>query len=88
MLEREIVVTVADGLHARPAAEFVRLSAAHTGAVSVRTTQGAAVDAASILSVMMLGVDAGDRVIVAAEGVEAPALLERLAAVLDPTAGG
>ena len=84
MVERVITVTAAAGLHARPAAEFVRLASAHAGVVEVRATGRAPIDGASILGIMTLGVDRGESIVVAVDGPGGEALLDRLAAVLDP----
>ncbi|MFI8594493.1 HPr family phosphocarrier protein [Microbacterium sp. NPDC078428] len=84
MAERTVIVTAAEGLHARPAAEFVRLAHAHPGAVVVRAPGREPVDGASILGVMTLGVDRGESIVVSVEGADAEALLDRLEALLDP----
>jgi len=82
--ERVITVTAPEGLHARPAAELVRLASAHPGTVTVHADGRDPVDAAGILGVMTLGVDAGDTITVRVEGEGASALLERIAALLAP----
>ena len=84
MVERVITVTAAAGLHARPAAEFVRLAGAYAGAVEVRAEGRAPIDGASILGLMTLGVDRGESIVVAVDGIGGEALLDRLEAVLDP----
>lgn len=84
MAEKRVVVTAAEGLHARPAAELVRLARAHPGSVTVRAEGRGPVDAASVLAVMTLGVSSGDEVVVDADGPEAAALLEQINDLLDP----
>lgn len=84
MPEKTITVTVSEGLHARPAAELVRLAHAHPGEVTVIAEGREPIDAASVLSVMTLGVFAGDTIVVRAEGEGSPALLDRVAALLNP----
>ncbi len=83
-VERVITVAAADGLHARPAAEFVRLATAHAGAVEVRAAGRAPVDGSSILGLMTLDVDRGESIVVSVAGPGAEALLDRLEAVLGP----
>lgn len=63
MPERRVVVRIAEGLHARPAALFARLAAEQPCAATIRRPDGAALPAASILSIMTLGVRAGDEVV-------------------------
>ena len=82
--ERVITVAAEAGLHARPAAEFVRLASAHAGAVEVRAAGRAPVDGASILGIMMLDVDRGESIVVSVAGAGAEDLLDRLEALLNP----
>ncbi len=60
----DLTVTHEVGLHARPAAEFVKLAATFPCEIHVRnlTTQGDPVNAKSILSVLTLGVNQGHRI--------------------------
>ena len=84
MAERLITVTAVAGLHARPAAEFVRLASAHAGAVRVHAADRDPIDGASILGIMTLGVERGESILVSVDGAGGEALLDRLAALLDP----
>jgi phosphocarrier protein len=84
MVERVITVAAAAGLHARPAAEFVRVASAYAGVVEVRASGREPIDGASILGIMTLGVDRGESIVVAVEGHDPEALLDRLEAILDP----
>lgn len=65
------------GLHARPASLFVKQAAVFPCAISVANLSGAgkSVNAKSILSVLTLGVQAGHRVRIEAEGDQADAAL-------------
>lgn len=83
-MQRLITVTAAAGLHARPAAEFVRLASEYSGEVRVQVADRGPIDGASILGIMTLGVDRGESIVVSVEGNGAEALLDRLAEVLDP----
>ena len=80
-MEREVEVGQPEGLHARPAAEFVRLASKFQARVRVRYRDREA-DARSIISVLSLGASQGARVILSAEGEEAEAALEALAGFL------
>jgi phosphotransferase system HPr (HPr) family protein len=66
----EVDVHNPSGLHARPAAVFVKAAAAFRADVRVAnvTTGGAEVNAKSILSVLSLGASAGHRIRLRAEG--------------------
>lgn len=83
MPERTVVVASKVGLHARPAAMFVKAAAEQPARVTIRKGDGAPVDAASILAIMTLGVEHGDEVTIAAEGDGADESLDALAALLE-----
>ena len=78
MPERRVIVAIAEGLHARPAALFVQLAAAQPVPVTICKDGGRPASAASILAVMALGAKAGDDVVLAAEGDGADASLDAL----------
>jgi phosphocarrier protein HPr len=81
--ERTAVVASKAGLHARPAAVFVKAAAEQPTKVSIRKPDGEPVDASSILSIMTLGVEQGDQVILSAEGDKADQALDTLVALLE-----
>jgi phosphocarrier protein len=80
--ERRVAVAIAEGLHARPAALFVKLAGEQPCPVTIRRPEGSPAPAASILSVMTLGARAGDEVVLEADGPDADAALDALAAFL------
>jgi len=86
VLERRVVVAIEEGLHARPAALFVKLAADQPAAVTIRTPDGPPVPTSSILSVMTLGARLGDEVVLATEDDGAGSSLDALATYLT-TAG-
>lgn len=66
----QLKVINAVGLHARPAAEFVRMAAQFKCALTIRnlTRASAEVDAKSILSVLTLGVEKDHEIELTAHG--------------------
>jgi phosphocarrier protein HPr len=81
MAERTVTIASTHGLHARPASIFTQ--AAAKAGVPVQLTKGAkTVNAASILGVISLGIDHNDDVVLSAEGDDAAAVLDELAALL------
>jgi phosphocarrier protein len=66
------------GLHARASAKFVKLAADFDAEVTV-SRDGQAVDARSIMGLMMLGAGPGSVLELSAEGPEAAAALDALA---------
>jgi phosphocarrier protein HPr len=82
VVDRTLAVASAHGLHARPAALFVKsvVDAGHT----VHLAKGPrTVNAASILGVVSLGIEHGDEVTLTVEGDQAEAVLDELAAFLE-----
>ena len=82
MASRTVTVASRVGLHARPAALFTQAAAATGVAVSIAKSGGDAVNAASILSVLGLGVGSGEEVVLSADGEGADAALDGLVALL------
>lgn len=74
MAEAEVEVRNPSGLHARPAATFVRAAAGYASDVQIANlTRDASrsASAKSLLGVMGLGVSRGHRVLIRAEGSDA-----------------
>ena len=77
MLERKAVVRVREGLHARPATEFVKLARRFSADVEiVRGGKGA--NAKSAVKLMLLGVKESDEIVLRAEGPDASEAIEAL----------
>lgn len=69
------------GMHARPAAAFVKLAGRFRS--SIRVTKGeVTVDGKSIMGVLMLAAEQGSVLAIAAEGDDAVAATEALAALV------
>jgi len=83
MVQRSMTIGLAQGLHARPAAELARLAQAVDGGLRIRV-RDRAVDAASVLAVMDLALGAGDRVVLEADGSGAETALDEAEALLSP----
>lgn len=82
MAERTVVVASQVGLHARPAKIFTQAASASGLGVKIAKNGGPAVDAASILRVMALGVKHGEQVTLSADGDGADAVLDGLVELL------
>jgi phosphocarrier protein HPr len=81
--QRTVVIGSDSGLHARPAALFVKAAAAAPVPVTIRVGDGKAVPARSMLSVLSLGARKGAEVTLEADGDGAGAALDELAALLE-----
>ena len=82
MPQRTVVVGSKVGLHARPAAMFVKAAAAQAVPVTIAKAGGDPVDARSILSVLALDARGGDEVVLTADGDGADGALDELAALV------
>ncbi|MGO1316935.1 MAG: HPr family phosphocarrier protein [Cellulomonadaceae bacterium] len=82
MPTRTVVVASTSGLHARPASLFTQAVAGCGTQVTISHAGGVAVDAASILFVMSLGVPHGAQVTLEAQGADADSVLDDLVALL------
>jgi phosphocarrier protein HPr len=82
MPERTVVVGSRSGLHARPAALFVKAAASQPTVVRIRVGDGPSADSRSILAVLALRAKHGTEVTLQAEGPEAETALTVLVELL------
>ena len=76
-LEKEIVIQNRNGLHARPAALFVKISSRYRSEVWVEK-DGEQVNGKSIMGLMMLAAGQGSKLNVIAEGSDAEKVIEEI----------
>jgi phosphocarrier protein len=89
-MERTVEVVPEAGLHARPASEFVQTANEFDATLSIgRPADGddGLVGANSMLAVTGLNVEHGESVRLVAEGADAAASLDALAAILETPVG-
>lgn len=79
--ERTVRIQNRYGLHARPAAEFVKLAARFRSNIWVRK-EDTEVNGKSIMGVMMLAAECGSEITIRASGEDAEMALEELAALV------
>jgi phosphocarrier protein len=79
LTERTVVLASKHGLHARPAADLVRLAGRFRSDLKL-TKDDITVDAKSIMGVMMLAAECGSEVVVTTEG---PDEIEAMEAVVE-----
>ena len=77
MAERETTVGPEEGLHARPAAQFVKKAKQFAAEITVVKSEKEA-NAKSSMKVMTLGAKKGDEVVIRAEGDDAEEAVEAL----------
>ena len=81
MVERRVTIVNAHGIHARPAAEIVKLAARFTSSI-VLEKEGLEVNGKSIMGVMMLAAECASEVLIRADGDDAGDAVEALAALI------
>lgn len=81
MRERQVVVLLPQGLHARPATLFVKTAAAFSSEIGLNKAEKS-VNAKSIIGVMSLAVSKGQSVTLTADGADAEQALDALERVL------
>jgi phosphotransferase system HPr (HPr) family protein len=81
----ELDILNASGLHARPAALFVRTAGAQWARIQVtNVTRGTGpADAKSLLSVLGLGVSSGHRIAIVADGADEVAAIDALRSAVE-----
>jgi len=82
VLERTVTIANRVGLHARPAAEFVKLAGRYRCDVKL-TKDDLTVDGKSIMGVMMLAAEHGSSVTISADGSDEIEAIASLAAFLE-----
>lgn len=82
MTERNATIVNELGLHARPAAQFVRMAAQFTSNIEL-IRDGSAVNGKSIMGVMMLAAECGAVVTIRAEGPDAAAAVDALVGLIE-----
>jgi phosphocarrier protein len=81
MLQRDVEVVNANGIHARPAAEIVKCAGKYRAHITI-ARDGMEVNGKSIMGVMMLAAECGATVTIKAEGDDAADALEALTALI------
>jgi len=81
VIERETVIVNPLGMHARPAAQVVRLTAGFGAHIELEC-DGQTVNGKSIMGVMMLAAECGAKVRVRTEGADEEAAMDALLALI------
>ncbi|MGI9043583.1 MAG: HPr family phosphocarrier protein [Gemmatimonadaceae bacterium] len=81
MAERSVQIVNKLGVHARPAAEIVKLAARFRSSITI-IRDDMEVNGKSIMGVMMLAAECGSMILLRVEGEDADAALDALAALV------
>jgi len=85
-IERTVTIANKYGLHARPAAEFVKLAATFRAEVMVRK-EDLEVNGKSIMGMMMLAAECGSAITIRTSGSDAAAAADALAGLVNSRFG-
>ena len=85
-MERTVTLGSKSGLHARPAAIFVQNAKGFQSEITLSKSEKT-VNGKSILSVLSLGAEQGDAVVLTVHGNDAEAAVEKLAMLLEGDLG-
>jgi phosphocarrier protein HPr len=81
MVERTVQILNKNGLHARPAAEIVKLAAKYRSEITI-SRDGTEVNGKSIMGVMMLAAECGASIVLRAKGEDAEQALDAIATLI------
>ncbi|HZS76585.1 MAG TPA: HPr family phosphocarrier protein [Ktedonobacteraceae bacterium] len=84
--ERTVTLQSSSGLHARPATLVVQQAKGFTSKITLLKGEKTA-NAKSLLSILALGAEQGDSVVLKAEGEDAETAIEKLSAMLERDLG-
>ena len=82
MYEKKVVITAENGLHTRPAAQFVKEAKEFDADINV-TSNGKTASAKSLLKLQTLGLVKGTEITISAEGPQAKQAVDHLVALMD-----
>jgi phosphocarrier protein len=81
MVERTVQILNKNGLHARPAAEIVKLAAKYRSEITI-SRDGTEVNGKSIMGVMMLAAECGASIVLRATGEDAEQAIDAIATLI------
>ena len=81
MVERTVQILNKNGLHARPAAEIVKLAAKYRSEITI-SREGTEVNGKSIMGVMMLAAECGASIVLRANGEDAEQAIDAIATLV------
>lgn len=86
MIERSVTVVNKNGLHARPAAEIVKLAGKYASDITL-ARDDLEVNGKSIMGVMMLAAECGSTLVLRATGADATAAVDAIATLVSSKFG-
>lgn len=81
MYSKDVEITAENGLHVRPAAEFVKQAKAFTSSITI-TSNGKSASAKSLFKLQTLGLTKGTVITISAEGEDEQKAVDHLVALI------
>ncbi len=78
MISKEMTVKLSGGMEARPVAILVQVASQYESSVYLQVGEGKKVNAKSIMGMMSLGLDAGEKVTVVTDGSDEVVAMEEI----------
>ncbi|MBR4581832.1 MAG: HPr family phosphocarrier protein [Lachnospiraceae bacterium] len=78
MISKEMTVKLSGGMEARPVAVLVQVASQYESSVYLQVGEGKRVNAKSIMGMMSLGLDAGEKVTVVTDGSDEAVAMDEI----------
>ncbi|UJF19798.1 HPr family phosphocarrier protein [Vibrio sp. SS-MA-C1-2] len=82
MYQKDVVITAENGLHTRPAAQFVKEAKSFDAKITV-ISNGKSASATSLFKLQTLGLTKGTEITISAEGAQEQEAVDHLVALMD-----
>ncbi len=82
MIDQEMIITVANGLHTRPAAEFVKKAKSFDCEITIESN-GKSASAKSLFKLQLLGLSEGAQINIVTDGIDEKKALEQLVSFIN-----
>ena len=82
MYSQDVVITAENGLHTRPAAQFVKEAKSFDAKITV-TSNGKSASATSLFKLQTLGLVKGTKITISAEGTQEKEAVDHLVKLMD-----
>ncbi|OOE90948.1 phosphocarrier protein Hpr [Salinivibrio sharmensis] len=82
MYQKQVEITAENGLHTRPAAQFVKEAKGYDAEITVESN-GKSASAKSLFKLQTLGLTKGTKVTISAEGAQAQQAVDHLVKLMD-----
>ncbi len=83
MVSFEYIIKNPAGIHARPAGDISRAAQSYDSAITMTNEKGESCNLEHLLSLMLLGVKCGEKVIISAEGPDEEKAVEKLRRIFE-----